>query len=406
MTSDRSAVILSAVRTPMGKHGGILKDVRPDDMAARVIEEAIRRASVEPGAIDEVVLGCANQSGEDNRNVGRMAAILAGLPFEVPGLTINRLCASGLDSIIHAYRAIVCGELDIVVAGGVESMTRAPFAMPKPVTGFARGNVTVYDTALGWRFENPAMAARFPLEGMGNTAENVVAKYGIGRDEQDRFAYRSHQRAIAAAEKGTLAEEILPMTVPAGKGATATVSMDEGPRPDTSIEKLAKLRPVFVKDGSVTAGNSSQISDGAGALVLASADAARRLGVAPLATIVASAAAGVHPGLMGLGPVAATDKLFARSGHTWKDVDLIELNEAFAGQALGVFRGWGMPEEVWDQKVNVNGGAIALGHPLGASGARLVATLVHELRRRKGRLGLATLCVGVGQGVALLVDAA
>ncbi|MFN8176297.1 MAG: acetyl-CoA C-acyltransferase [bacterium] len=403
--SNSKTYILTALRTPMGRYGGALKNVRPDDLAGHLVKEAVARSGIDPAVIDDVILGCANQSGEDNRNVARMAALLAGLPYEVPGATVNRLCASGLEAVAMASRAIAAGEAEVVVAGGVECMTRAPFAMAKPSVGFPRGNGILYDTALGWRFENPAMARRFPLEGLGVTAENVVEKHAISRDAQDRFALRSHQRAVAAEAAGRFTDEIVAVTTTGDKGEPVTVAKDEGPRADTSIEKLAKLKPAFKDGGTVTAGNSSPLSDGAAALVLASEAACRRLGKTPLACFAGAAAAGVHPSFMGLGPVPATEKLFARTGVSWKEIDLVELNEAFAGQCLGVFRGWEMPDDVVEQRVNVNGGGIALGHPLGCSGARLVVALVHELRRRGARRGLATLCVGVGQGVSAIVEA-
>jgi acetyl-CoA C-acetyltransferase len=383
------AVILSAVRTPVGRVGGALADVRPDDLAATVLREAVARAGLEPAAIEDVYLGCANQAGEDNRNVARMAALLAGFPDTVPGVTLNRLCASGLSAVVSACHAVIAGEADLLLAGGVESMTRAPLAMAKP----GQGDPTVYDTMLGWRFPNPRLAERFPLESMGETGENVAERYGVGREEQDAFALRSHQRAVAAQEAGRFADELVPLP---------ELQRDEHPRPDTSVEKLARLRPVFREGGTVTAGNASGVNDGAAALVVASEERARELGVEPLAAFVGSAVTGVDPRVMGIGPIPAVRRLLERTGVALTDVDLVELNEAFASQALVVIRELGLDEE----RVNVNGGAIALGHPLGMSGARLVVTLLHELRRRGGRYGLATLCVGVGQGQAALFERA
>jgi 3-oxoadipyl-CoA thiolase len=382
-------VILSGVRTPVGRHGGALAEVRPDDLAALVIREAVERAGVDGAEIEEVYLGAANQAGEDNRNVARMAALLAGLPDTVAGLTVNRLCASGLSAIVAACHAVAAGEGDLFVAGGVESMTRAPFVFGKPEDAFARGNQVVYDTTLGWRFPNPRLEEMFPLESMGETGENVAERYGVSREEQDAFALQSQQRWAAADSAGRFAEELVSVD-----GA----DRDEHPRPDTSLEKLGKLRPAFRKDGTVTAGNSSGINDGAAAVVIASEEKARELGAAPLGRFVGAAAAGVDPRVMGIGPIPAVRKLLGRAGVEAADLDLVELNEAFASQSLVVIRELGLDPE----KVNVNGGAIALGHPLGMSGARLVVTLLHELRRRGGRLGLATLCVGVGQGQAAL----
>jgi 3-oxoadipyl-CoA thiolase len=382
-------VILSGVRTPVGRHGGVLADARPDDLAALVIRAAVERAGVDGAEVEEVYLGAANQAGEDNRNVARMAALLAGLPDTVAGMTVNRLCASGLSAIVAASHAIAAGEGDLFVAGGVESMTRAPFVFAKPDDAFARGNQVVYDTTLGWRFPNPRLEELFPLESMGETGENVAERYGVSREEQDSFALRSQQRWAAAEAAGRFADELVTLD-----GA----ERDEHPRPDTNAEKLTKLRPAFRKDGTVTGGNSSGINDGAAAVVVASEEKARELGVEPLGRFVGAAAAGVDPRVMGIGPIPAVRKLLARAGVEAGDLDLIELNEAFASQSLVVIRQLGLDPE----KVNVNGGAIAIGHPLGMSGARLVVTLLHELRRRGGRLGLATLCVGVGQGQAAL----
>jgi 3-oxoadipyl-CoA thiolase len=361
--------------------------VRPDDLAAIAIAAAVERAGVDPAEIEDVYLGCANQAGEDNRNVARMAALLAGLPESVAGVTVNRLCASGLSAVVGACHAVAAGDGDLFVAGGVESMSRAPLATAKPETGYPRGDRTLYDTTLGWRFPNPRLEQLFPLETMGETGENVAERWGISRDEQDAFAHRSQQRWAAA----DFADEL----VPAGE-----LERDEHPRPDTTLEKLASLRPAFRPGGTVTAGNSSGLNDGAAALVIASEEKARALDVEPLGAFVASAVAGVDPRVMGIGPVPAVRKLLARAGLGVDDLDLVELNEAFASQSLAVMRELGLDEE----KVNPNGGAIALGHPLGMSGARLVVTLLHELRRRGGRYGVATMCVGVGQGQAALFE--
>ena len=385
------AVIVSAVRTPIGRYGGALAGTRPDDLAALVVGAAVERAGVDPTEIEDVYLGCANQAGEDNRNVARMAVLLAGLPESVPGVTVNRLCASGLTAVVEACRAIVAGEGELYVAGGVESMSRAPLAMMKGDRPWARGNVVAYDTHLGWRFPNPRLEAMFPLESMGETGENVAERWSVSREEQDAFAFRSQRRWAAAQEAGRFADELVPV---------GDVIVDEHPRPDTSAEKLAALEPAFRSGGTVTAGNASGVNDGAAALVIASEEKARALGVEPLGGFVGSAAAGVDPRVMGIGPVPAVRKLLARTGVDVADVDLVELNEAFASQSLAVIRELGLDEE----RVNVNGGAIALGHPLGMSGARLVVSLLHELRRRGGRYGLATLCVGVGQGQAALFE--
>ena len=385
------AVILSAVRTPVGRYGGALAGERPDDLAALVVREAVERAGVPPGEIEDVYLGAANQAGEDNRNVARMAALLAGLPQQVAGVTVNRLCASGLSAVVAACHAVRAGDGDLFVAGGVESMSRAPLVMAKPERAFPRGNQTVWDTTLGWRFPNPRMESMFPLESMGETGENVAERYGISREEQDAFALESQRRHAAAAESGRFDDELVPV---------GDVVRDEHPRPDTSLEKLGALKPAFRRDGSVTAGNSSGVNDGAAALVVASAARARALGAEALGRFAGSAVAGVDPRLMGIGPVPAVRKLLARVGVQAADLDLVELNEAFASQSLEVIRELGLDRE----RVNVNGGAIAIGHPLGMSGARLVVTLLHELRRRGGRYGLATLCVGVGQGQAALFE--
>ncbi len=393
------AIILSAVRTPIGRYGGSLKDVRPDDLAALVISEAVRRADIDAGAVEDVILGCANQAGEDNRNVARMALLLAGLPVHVAGQTVNRLCGSGLQAINSAAQTIQTGMGDIVVAGGVESMTRSPFVLGKADSAFSR-NMNLYDTTLGWRFVNPRLSAMHHPYSMGETAENVAARYEISRADQDAFALRSHQRAVAAQQSGRFAPEIIPVTIPQKKGEAAVVAIDEHPRADTTLEKLAALKPQFRKDGSVTAGNSSGINDGAAALVLTSLSRAQKLGLRPRARIVASAVAGVDPAYMGLGPIPATRKVLQRAGLTMQDMDLVELNEAFAVQALQCMRELGIDEE----RLNVNGGAIALGHPLGCSGARIIVTLLHELERREGRYGLATMCIGVGQGIATIIE--
>jgi acetyl-CoA C-acetyltransferase len=387
------AVVLAGVRTPIGRYGGALSGVRPDDLAGLVIREVVDRSGVPEGDIEEVWLGCANQAGEDNRNVARMGALLAGLPESVAGVTVNRLCASGLSAVVGACHAVIAGDGDLFVAGGVESMSRAPMVYAKPDQAFARGNVTVYDTHLGWRFPNPRMEEMFPLEAMGETGENVAERWGISREDQDAFAHASQQRWAAAAEAGRFDDELVPV---------GELARDEHPRPETTLEKLASLKPAFRKDGTVTAGNSSGINDGAAALVIASEEKARELGIEPLGTFVGSAATGVDPRVMGVGPVPAVQKLLARTGVAVGDLDLVELNEAFASQSLAVIRDLGLDPE----KVNVNGGAIALGHPLGMSGARLVVSLLHELRRREARYGLATLCVGVGQGQAALFERA
>jgi 3-oxoadipyl-CoA thiolase len=382
------AVILSAVRTPVGRYGGVLAGVRPDDLAALAISAAVERAGVPAPQIEDVYFGAANQAGEDNRNVARMAALLAGLPEEVAGVTVNRLCASGLSAVIGACHAIRAGDGELFVAGGVESMSRAPLVMGKP----ENGDQTVWDTTLGWRFPNPRMESMFPLESMGETGENVAERWSISREEQDAFALESQRRWAAADEAGRFVEELVPV---------GDVERDEHPRPDTNAEKLAALKPAFREGGSLTAGNSSGINDGAAALVVASAEKAEELGSQPLGRFVGSAVAGVDPRVMGIGPVPAVRKLLERVGLDVDDLDLVELNEAFASQSLQVIRELGLDPE----RVNVNGGAIAIGHPLGMSGARLVVSLLHELRRREGRYGLATLCVGVGQGQAAIFEA-
>jgi 3-oxoadipyl-CoA thiolase len=385
------AVVLSAVRTPVGRYGGALASVRPDDLAATAIAGAVERAGVESGQIEDVYFGCANQAGEDNRNVARMAALLAGLPENVAGVTLNRLCASGLSAVVSACHAVAAGDGDLFVAGGVESMSRAPLVMGKPERAFPRGNATVYDTTLGWRFPNPRMEEAFPLESMGETGENVAERWDVSRDDQDAFAVESQRRHAEATTSERFRDEIIPV---------GDVVADEHPRPDTTPAALANLKPAFRNDGTVTAGNSSGVNDGAAALVIASEERAAQLGREPLGTFVASAVAGVDPRVMGIGPIPAVRKLLERVGMDASEIDLVELNEAFASQSLVVMRELGLDPA----RVNVNGGAIAIGHPLGMSGARLVVTLLHELRRRGGRYGLATLCVGVGQGQAALFE--
>jgi 3-oxoadipyl-CoA thiolase len=401
----REAVIVAAVRTPIGRHGGALSAVRPDDMAALVIAEVVKRAGIDPAEVEEVYFGCANQAGEDNRNVARMATLLAGLPTSVAAVTFNRLCASGLAAINAATRAIKVGEGDVFIAGGVESMSRAPWVIPKAERAFPWGNLTAWDTTIGWRFPNPRLKEQYGNESMGETAENIYEETGISREEQDAFAYESHRRAIAAIDSGRFAEEIVPVPVPQRKGDPIIVDTDEHPRRDTSPEKLARLRPAFRPNGTVTAGNASGVNDGAAAVLLMSAEKAAELGVKPWVRVVASAAAGVEPRTMGYGPIPATRKALERAGLTIEDIGLIELNEAFAVQALAVMKELGFRHEI----TNVNGGAIALGHPLGCSGARIVCTLVHEMRRRAPQerrpfYGLATLCVGVGQGEATIFE--
>ena len=385
------AVVLSAVRTPIGRYGGALSGARPDDLAALVIREAVSRAGVPAEQIEDVWLGAANQAGEDNRNVARMAVLLAGLPESVAGVTVNRLCASGLAAVVGACHAVIAGDGDLFVAGGVESMSRAPLVTAKPDRAFPRGDRTLYDTTLGWRFPNPRLEERFPLETMGETGENVAERWHVSREDQDAFALASQRRHAEASAAGRFDDEL----VPAGE-----LTRDEHPRADTDAEKLAALKPAFRRDGSVTAGNSSGINDGAAAVVIASEEKARELGVAPIGVFAGSAVAGVDPRVMGIGPVPAVQRLLDRAGFTVDDVDLVELNEAFASQSLAVIRELRLDES----KVNVNGGAIAIGHPLGMSGARLVVSLLHELRRRGGGRGIATMCVGVGQGQAALFE--
>ena len=401
-----NVVIVDAIRTPIGALGGTLASVRADDMAALVIKEIVQRNKLDPVLIEEVFFGCANQAGEDNRNVARMAALLAGLPVEVAGVTVNRLCASGLNAVNQAARAIKAGEGDVYIAGGVESMSRAPYSIPKGEKGYSFGNLTAWDTALGWRYPNPKMKEMHGTDSMGETAENVYEMMKeITREDQDAFSVRSHQRALAAIDSGKFAEEILPVSIPQRKGDPVIVDTDERPRRDTSMESLAKLKPAFRKDGTVTAGNSSGLNDGASALLLMSEEKAKELGYKPLARIITSAAAGVAPKLMGIGPVYATRKALSRVNLNIEDIGLVELNEAFAVQSLAVIKELGVDPEI----VNVNGGAIALGHPLGCSGARILTTLLYEMKRRapnekKPYYGLATLCVGVGQGEATILE--
>ncbi len=393
--------ICDAVRTPIGRYGGALARVRTDDLAAIPLRALLERnPKLDPQAIDEVILGCANQAGEDNRNVARMAALLAGLPVEVPGATVNRLCGSGMDAVGTVARAIRCGEIELAIAGGVESMSRAPFVMPKADAAFSRSNA-VYDTTIGWRFVNAQMKKQFGIDSMPETAENVAAEFGVSRADQDAMALRSQQRALAAQETGFFAGEIVPVTIPQRKGEPVVVDRDEHPR-ETSLEALSKLGPIVKPDGTVTAGNASGVNDGAAAIILASEAAAKRHGLTPRARLVAMATAGVAPRIMGMGPAPATKKLLERAGRRIGEIDLIELNEAFAAQGLAVLRELGVPDDA--PHVNPNGGAIALGHPLGMSGARLVLTAVGQLHRGGGRLAVATMCIGVGQGIATLIE--
>jgi 3-oxoadipyl-CoA thiolase len=393
------AFVVDAVRTPVGKIMGVLARARPDDLAAHAIAALVERTGIAGDRVDDVQWGAANQAGEDNRNVARMAALLAGLPVSVPGATVNRLCGSGLEAVNSARREIMVGEADVVIAGGSESMTRAPFVMGKAEQAFER-DVRVYDTSLGWRFANPRLLERYGSDTMGETAENVAERYGISRARQDEFALESHRRAVAAGQEGRFKDEIVPVEVARAKGDPLVVDADEPPRPDTSLERMGKLRPAFRREGTVTAGNSSGLNDGAAAVLLASSEAIADLRLAPMARVVASAVAGVEPRFMGLGPIPATRKVLRRAGISLEDIDLIELNEAFAAQSLACIDELGLDPE----KVNVNGGAIALGHPLGCSGARLLTTLVHEMVRREVRTGLATMCIGLGQGIATVVE--
>jgi 3-oxoadipyl-CoA thiolase len=403
----RDVFVVDAVRTPMGRHGGALAAVRPDDLGALVIRELVRRAGVDPASIDDVLLGCANQAGEDNRNVGRMSALLAGLPVTVPGGTVNRLCGSGLQAVGDGARAIAVGDAELMISGGVESMSRAPLVMAKAGEAFARGNVTAFDSTLGWRFVNPRMEELYGTHALGETAELVAERYGVTREDQDAFALESQRRWAAAHAAGRFAAELVAVEIPQRHGKNALpprkVEVDEPPRPDTTLAALAALKPAFRKQGgTVTAGNSSGINDGAAAVLLASAEGVKRLGRAPLARVVVTAVAGVEPRYMGIGPIPATAKAMERAGLAVKDFELVELNEAFAAQALPCIRELGLDPA----RVNVNGGAIAIGHPLGCSGARLVTTLVHEMARRGARLGLASMCIGVGQGISAIFERA
>jgi 3-oxoadipyl-CoA thiolase len=396
------ALIIDALRTPMGRYRGALAGVRPDDLAALVVKRVVERSGADPERIGDIFMGAANQAGEDNRDVARMAALLAGLPPSVPGVTVNRLCASGLEAVNQASRALRLGEGDLYLAGGVESMSRAPWVVPKPESGLPRGPETMHDTALGWRLVNPRMAELYSTESMGETGENVAERYEISREDQDAFALRSHQRAVAANAEGRFADEIIPVDAPplGGRGETTTVDADEGPRSDTTLEKLASLRPAFREDGTVTAGNASTLNDGAACLVLASEERAKAMDARPLGRIISIGVAGVDPAVMGIGPMVAIPRALEAAGIEMDDVGLVEINEAFASQVLACAGELGIDEE----RLNVNGGAIALGHPLGCSGARLMTTLLWEMRRRSVRYGVASLCVGVGQGVATLVE--
>ena len=396
----RDVVILDAVRTPIGRYAGALRQVRPDDLAAHVVQAIVRRNALDPAVIEDVVLGCTNQAGEDNRNVARMAVLLAGLPVDVPGQTVNRLCGSGMQAVHAAAQAIACGIGDVYIAGGVESMTRAPYVLGSPEEAFPRGPMVLQDTTIGWRFPNPKLAETYPLYSMGETAENVAERYGISRDDQDALALESQQRAAAAIRGGVFAEEIVPVTVPRPRGEPVVVDTDEHPRPETTLERLSALRPAFRPGGTVTAGNSSGINDGAAALLVAASEWAEQEGRRPIVRIAGTAVAGVDPAYMGIGPVPATRKALARAGRRIDEMDLVELNEAFAAQVLACVRDL----EIDRGRLNVNGGAIALGHPIGASGARILVTLLQEMRRRQARWGLATMCIGVGQGIATIVE--
>jgi 3-oxoadipyl-CoA thiolase len=396
----REAVIVEAVRTPMGRHSGILKDVRTDDLGAYIIAKLVEKTGINKEEIEDVYFGCTNQAGEDSRNVARNASLLAGLPYTIPGATVNRLCGSGLEAINQAGRAVETDHGDLFVAGGVESMTRGPWVMGKPANSFQRGDVTLYDSSLGWRFPNKRMGELYSLINNGETAENVAEKYHINRQDQDEFALGSHSKALKAQEEGRLKDEIMPFEIHQRNGAPIVLSKDEGPRADTSLEKLAALQPSFKKGGTVTAGNSSPLSDGAAALLVTTPQKAEQLKLKPMVRIVASATAGVHPNYMGIGPIPATQKALKRAGLSIDQIDLVELNEAFASQVLACARELGIDLK----KLNVNGGAIALGHPLGCSGARIMTTLIHEMKKRGGRYGLATMCIGVGQGIATIVE--
>jgi 3-oxoadipyl-CoA thiolase len=396
----REAWIVEAVRTPVGRYGGALASVRPDDLAATVLEAVVARSGIDAAIVDDVILGCANQAGEDNRNVARMALLLAGFPVEVAGQTVNRLCGSGLQAVASAAQAIAVGDADVIIAGGVESMSRAPLVTLKPETGYERGNHELVDTTIGWRFVNPKLDAKYPTISLGETAERVASTWKVSREEQDAFALESQRRAAAAAKSGVHAEEIVPVRIAQRKGDALLVDKDEHPRPETDAASLAKLRPAFTEGGSVTAGNTSGINDGAAALLIMEAGRARALGLKPLARIVATSVAGVDPSVMGIGPIPAITKLLTRTGLSAKQIDRVELNEAFASQAVACIRELGLNPAT----TNIHGGAIALGHPLGASGARMLVTLTKELRRSGGRYGVASMCVGVGQGIAMLVE--
>ena len=396
----REAWIVEAVRTPVGRYGGALAGVRPDDLAATVLEAVVARSGIDPAIIDDVILGCANQAGEDNRNIARMALLIAGLPVEVAGQTVNRLCGSGLQAVASAAQAIAVGDADVVIAGGVESMSRAPLVTLKPESGYERGTRELVDTTIGWRFVNPVLDAKYPTISLGETAERVAAQWSVSREEQDAFALESQRRAAAAAASGVHAEEIVPVKIPQRKGEAISVDKDEHPRPETNAASLAKLRPAFIEGGSVTAGNASGINDGAAALLVMEAGRAHALGLKPLARVVATSVAGVDPSVMGIGPIPAIRKLFERTGLSAKEIDRVELNEAFASQAVACIRELGLNPAT----TNIHGGAIALGHPLGASGARMLVTLSRELARSGSRFGIASMCVGVGQGIAMLVE--
>jgi len=396
----REAWIVEAVRTPVGRYGGALAGVRPDDLAATVLEAVVARSGIDPAIIDDVILGCANQAGEDNRNIARMALLIAGLPVEVAGQTVNRLCGSGLQAVASAAQAIAVGDADVLIAGGVESMSRAPLVTLKPESGYERGTRELVDTTIGWRFVNPVLDAKYPTISLGETAERVAAQWSVSREEQDAFALESQRRAAAAASSGVHAEEIVPVKIPQRKGDAISVEKDEHPRPETDAASLAKLRPAFLEGGSVTAGNASGINDGAAALLVMEAGRARALGLKPLARVVATSVAGVDPSVMGIGPIPAIRKLLERTGLSAKEIDRVELNEAFASQAVACIRELGLNPAT----TNIHGGAIALGHPLGASGARMLVTLTRELTRSGSRFGIASMCVGVGQGIAMLVE--
>jgi 3-oxoadipyl-CoA thiolase len=396
----KEAVIVEALRTPMGRHSGILKDIRTDDLAAHIIAKLVEKTGIDKNEIEDVYFGCTNQAGEDSRNVARNASLLAGLPYTIPGATVNRLCGSGLEAVNQAGRAVETDHGDLFVAGGVESMTRGPWVMGKPTAAFQRGDVQMYDSSLGWRFPNKRMGELYSLINNGETAENVADKYHISREDQDKLALASHKKAIKAQQDGRLKDEIVAVSIPQRKGPPVVHEKDEGPRADTSLEILAGLSPSFKKGGTVTAGNSSPLSDGAAALLVTTPQKAEQLKLKPMARIIASATAGVHPIYMGIGPIPATEKVLKRAGLTIDQIDLVELNEAFASQVLACARELGIDLD----KLNVNGGAIALGHPLGCSGARLVTTLLHEMRKRGSRYGLATMCIGVGQGIATVFE--